>query len=264
MAPKKKKSTAAGGGAAAVKAKKKGSKKKAGPSTLRVLLGTNESIIKIEVSDELTVGELRARAMAAAAAADDGAGAWEEGCVLRRHDDDALKRGARTPSQLEALDDAALVGDLDVEDADPPSLRLDVPRHPSDPPEVPFASRVEARCAHVLAKHVECAGNVSRRTGDESALTKGAARAELEALRATIAAAEDPVAAFFAAAASRSDCASYASQGDLGNRGRGRMSKDFEAAIFALPINGLSGVVDTEVGLHLIMRLPLEEAAPSR
>ena len=68
---------------------KKGSKKKAGPSTLRVLLGTNESIIKIEVSDELTVGELRARAMAAAAAADDGAGAWEEGCVLRRHDDGA-------------------------------------------------------------------------------------------------------------------------------------------------------------------------------
>ena len=42
------------------------------------------------------------------------------------------------------------------------------------------------------------------------------------------------------------------------------MSKDFEAAIFALPINGLSGVVDTEVGLHLIMRLPLEEAAPAR
>ncbi|KAH8099215.1 hypothetical protein JL720_2199 [Aureococcus anophagefferens] len=247
MAPKKKKkSTAAGGGAAAVKAKKKGSKKKAGPSTLRVLLGTNESIIKIEVSDELTVGELRARAMAAAAAADDGGGAWEEGCVLRRHDDDALKRGARTPSQLEALDDAALVGDLDVEDADPPSLRLD------------------ARCAHVLAKHVECAGNVSRRTGDESALTKGGARGELEALRATIAAADDPVAAFFAAAATRSDCASYASQGDLGNRGRGRMSKDFEAAIFALPINGLSGVVDTEVGLHLIMRLPLEEAAPAR
>ena len=67
-----------------------------------------------------------------------------------------------------ALKEAGLDGDLDVEDADPPSLRLDVPRHPSDPPEVPFASRVEARCAHVLAKHVECAGNVSRRTGDES------------------------------------------------------------------------------------------------
>ena len=36
------------------------------------------------------------------------------------------------------------------------------------------------------------------------------------------------------------------------------MSKAFEDAIFALPIDGLSGVVDTEVGLHLILRLPLE------
>ncbi|KAH8049783.1 hypothetical protein JL721_11562 [Aureococcus anophagefferens] len=200
--------------------------------------------------------------MAAAAAADDGAGAWEEGCVLRRHDDDALKRGARTPSQLEALDDAALVGDLDVEDADPPSLRLDVPRRPSDPPEVPFASRVEARCARAREARRVRGQRVAphgRRVGaDEGAALR------LEALRATIAAADDPVAAFFAAAATRSDCASYASQGDPGNRGRGRMSKDFEAAIFALPINGLSGVVDTEVGLHLIMRLPLEEAAPAR
>ncbi|KAH8044120.1 hypothetical protein JL721_12944 [Aureococcus anophagefferens] len=169
MAPKKKKkSTAAGGGAAAVKAKKKGSKKKAGPSTLRVLLGTNESIIKIEVSDELT-----------------------------------------------------------------------------------------ARCAHVLAKHVECAGNVSRRTGDESALT-AAPLARRSARRRD---ADDPVAAFFAAAATRSDCAS-ASQGDLGNRG-GRMSKDFEAAIFALHHARL-GRRRHGGRAHLIMRLPLEEAAPAR
>ena len=112
------------------------------------------------------------------------------------------------------------------------------------------------RDAHARNTHVEATLNIS--------CPAQAARAELAALRVTIAEADDPVAAFFAAAATRSDCASYASQGDLGNRGRGRMSKDFEAAIFALPINGLSGVVDTEVGLHLIMRLPLEEAAPAR
>ena len=38
------------------------------------------------------------------------------------------------------------------------------------------------------------------------------------------------------------------------------MSMEFEAAIFSLPINGLSGIVDTDVGLHLILRLPLEPA----
>ena len=39
------------------------------------------------------------------------------------------------------------------------------------------------RVAHILLKHVECAGNVSRRTGDESQLSKAEATAELEALR---------------------------------------------------------------------------------
>ena len=53
-------------------------------------------------------------------------------------------------------------------------------------------------------------------------------------------------------------CSSCATGGDLGNRPRGKMSQAFEDAIFALPIDGLSGVVDTEVGLHLILRLPLE------
>ena len=46
--------------------------------------------------------------------------------------------------------------------------------------------------------------------------------------------------------------------GDLGNRARGKMNKDFEAAIFALAIDELSGVVETEVGVHIVQRRPLE------
>ena len=57
----------------------------------------------------------------------------------------------------------------------------------------------------------------------------------------------------------RSDCASFEQGGDLGNRARGKMNKEFEAAIFALAIDELSGVVETDVGLHLIQRRPLEE-----
>ena len=266
MAGKKKKNSAAGSGSAAVKAKKGGgrrssaSSKPIGPATLRVFIGTTESVVAILADASTTVGEVRRLAIAAAVAADETSSAerWA-GCALRRHDDDALARGATTPSQLEALDDdAATLGALGLGDGAPPRIRLDAARHGSDPPEVLFTSLVDARVAHLLAKHLECAGNVSRRTGDESHLTKAEARAELEALRARLAAADDVPASFREAAAARSDCASFVSGGDLGNRTRGRMSPAFEAAIFALPIGGLSGVVDTEVGLHLILRLPLE------
>ena len=139
MGPKKKKSTAAAGsGSSAVKAKRKGSKAKApkGPPVLRVLLGVaSEHVVTVEADDESTVGDVRRLAVAAAVAAEQGDD-WD-GCVLRRHDDSALKRGATTPSQLEALtDDAATLGALGVVDGDPPSLRLDKARHDSDAPEV--------------------------------------------------------------------------------------------------------------------------------
>ena len=86
MAPKKKKSmAAAGGGAAAVKAKKAGKKKQQGPTTLRVLLGTErDDIVKVTLSSEgATVGELRALAVAAAEALEEREGSWA-GAVLRR------------------------------------------------------------------------------------------------------------------------------------------------------------------------------------
>ena len=259
--PKKKKSTAAaGGGAAAVKAKKAGKKKQQGPTTLRVLLGTErDDIVKVTLSSEgATVGELRALAVAAAEALEEREGSWA-GSVLRRTADDALRRGACVPSSLEALvDDAVPLKSVAIADAEPPLVRLDKPRDESAAPETPFASLVVARASHILLKHVECAGNISRRTGDDVQLSKSEARKELEAMRAAIAAADDRVSAFLEAAGSRSDCASYASGGDLGNRGRGRMSKLFEAAIFGLAIHEMSGVVDTDVGLHLILRLPLE------
>ena len=268
---KKKKGASAGSGAAAVKGKRSAAAKNASaaPPSARVLVGATDAVVSVPLADgaEATVGALRAGVIAAAAL-DAGDTAW----VLRWHDADALRRGAATPSSLPSLDDdgASLEAALGEQraaralapaaagDDAPPWLRVDAPRDPDAPREVPFASRTEARVAHILLKHVECAGNVSRRTGDESQLSKAEATAELEALRARIVADDDPVAAFGRAARARSDCASFEHDGDLGNRVRGKMNKEFEAAIFALAIDELSGVVDTEVGVHIVQRRPLE------
>lgn len=54
--------------------------------------------------------------------------------------------------------------------------------------------------------------------------------------------------------ATSSDCSSAKAGGDLGFFGRGQMQKPFEDATFALPVGGLSGIVQTESGTHIILR----------
>jgi parvulin-like peptidyl-prolyl isomerase len=44
-------------------------------------------------------------------------------------------------------------------------------------------------------------------------------------------------------------------RGDLGLFGRGAMQKAFEEASFALDIDDMSGVVDSDSGLHVILRI---------
>lgn len=55
-------------------------------------------------------------------------------------------------------------------------------------------------------------------------------------------------------AVDNSDCSSHAKEGDLGFFGKGEMQPSFEKAAFALQVGELSDVVESDSGVHLILR----------
>ena len=62
---------------------------------------------------------------------------------------------------------------------------------------------------------------------------------------------------FRALAEEESDCSSAqpGRGGDLGLFGRGMMQRAFEEAAFACEVGGLSGIVDSDSGIHVILRV---------
>eukprot|EP00631_Chrysoreinhardia_giraudii_P004145 CAMPEP_0197417560 /NCGR_PEP_ID=MMETSP1170-20131217/3568_1 /TAXON_ID=54406 /ORGANISM="Sarcinochrysis sp, Strain CCMP770" /LENGTH=118 /DNA_ID=CAMNT_0042944539 /DNA_START=207 /DNA_END=563 /DNA_ORIENTATION=+ len=115
----------------------------------------------------------------------------------------------------------------------------------------------EVRAAHLLVKHTESRNPISRRTKERITRSKDEATTILKKLRADIVASPDPQRAFADAASRSSDCSSYRAGGDLGKFGRGAMQKPFEDATFALREGEISDIVDTDSGVHIILRLPL-------
>ncbi|MCL4132506.1 UNVERIFIED_CONTAM: hypothetical protein GTU68_002952, partial [Idotea baltica] len=106
------------------------------------------------------------------------------------------------------------------------------------------------QCSHLLVKH---AGSRRPSSWREENITKSKEEAlkELEGYRDEITSGQ----ASFAELASKvSDCSSAKRGGDLGLFGRGAMQKPFEEAAFALKVGGLSGIVDTDSGVHIILR----------
>ena len=105
------------------------------------------------------------------------------------------------------------------------------------------------RASHVLVKH---AGSRRPSSFREPVVTrsKEEALAMLDGFAARLAAGES----FADLAAAESHCSSAKRGGDLGPFGRGKMQRPFEEAAFALAVGQMSGPVDTDSGVHLILR----------
>uniref|UniRef100_K3WUY5 Peptidyl-prolyl cis-trans isomerase n=1 Tax=Globisporangium ultimum (strain ATCC 200006 / CBS 805.95 / DAOM BR144) TaxID=431595 RepID=K3WUY5_GLOUD len=89
------------------------------------------------------------------------------------------------------------------------------------------------------------------RLSDNITRSKQEAIAQLLELRSLIISGQ---ATFQDLAVEYSDCNSGMRGGDLGPFGRGMMQKPFEDATFGLRVGELSGVVDTDSGVHIILR----------
>ncbi|KAL5215734.1 hypothetical protein ABZP36_007135 [Zizania latifolia] len=116
------------------------------------------------------------------------------------------------------------------------------------------AGEQKLRASHILIKRGGSRRKASWRDPQGvaiSATTRDAAADLARALLEKIVAGERK---FDDVATEESDCNSAKRGGDLGPFGRGKMQKAFEKAVLALKVGEISDVVDTESGVHIILR----------
>ncbi|GMH06535.1 hypothetical protein Nepgr_008375 [Nepenthes gracilis] len=117
-----------------------------------------------------------------------------------------------------------------------------------------MASKQQVRASHILIKHQGSRRKASWKDPEGlviSNTTKESAISQLNAHREDIISGK----AQFDDVASRvSDCSSAKRGGDLGPFGRGQMQKPFEEAAFSLKVGEISGIVETDSGVHVILR----------
>ncbi|SHO75979.1 Similar to S.cerevisiae protein ESS1 (Peptidylprolyl-cis/trans-isomerase (PPIase)) [Malassezia sympodialis ATCC 42132] len=118
--------------------------------------------------------------------------------------------------------------------------------------EASQAHPARVRASHLLVKHKDSRRPSSWREA-QITRTKDEAIAQLRSYQDQLGA-QPSVEAFAELASQFSDCSSARSGGDLGSFGRGQMQRPFEDATFALPVGQMSGVVETDSGVHLILR----------
>ncbi|KAJ0971005.1 hypothetical protein J5N97_018964 [Dioscorea zingiberensis] len=117
-----------------------------------------------------------------------------------------------------------------------------------------MASEQQVRASHILIKHEGSRRKASWKDPDGriiSTTTRDAAASQLRSLLDDIVSGK----VRFEDVASRySDCSSAKRGGDLGRFGRGQMQKPFEEAAFSLRVGEISDIVDTDSGVHIILR----------
>mmetsp|Transcript_75735 Transcript_75735/g.234397 ORF Transcript_75735/g.234397 Transcript_75735/m.234397 type:complete len:219 (+) Transcript_75735:74-730(+) len=116
---------------------------------------------------------------------------------------------------------------------------------------------LHVRALHLLKKH---AGSRRPSSWREKVITRSLEEAThaLKELRKRLAGFENDEErrlAFERLARKESDCGSAHEGGSLGRFKRGQMQPAFEEAAFSLKVNELSGIVTTDSGVHIILRL---------
>ncbi|OEJ65201.1 peptidylprolyl isomerase [Magnetovibrio blakemorei] len=97
--------------------------------------------------------------------------------------------------------------------------------------------------SHILLMYAGSMRSSASRSKDE-------AKQQIEALKAEL----DGGASFADLAKEHSDCPSGADGGSLGTFGKGQMVREFEETTFAMDVDQISDVVETDFGYHLIQR----------
>ena len=123
-------------------------------------------------------------------------------------------------------------------------------------------SDIKIRASHLLLKHTGSRRPVSHKQPTPITRTPAEARSQLTTLRTTLTPhltrppqLTPQLAAKFAELCSaESDCSSHKAGGDLGRFSAEKMQRAFSVAAFALQVGELSEVVETDSGMHLILR----------
>jgi peptidyl-prolyl cis-trans isomerase NIMA-interacting 1 len=109
----------------------------------------------------------------------------------------------------------------------------------------------EVQCYHILLKHTGSRNPVDSYRNKPVTRSKEEAIAGIQAIKAQIKSIED----FTRIAQQVSECRSAAKGGDLGVFGRGQMQQSFEEASYALQVGQISDLVDSDSGIHIILRV---------
>lgn len=118
-----------------------------------------------------------------------------------------------------------------------------------------MSSQEKIRCSHLLVKHQNSRRPASWRDTTGAIITKKTKESAIEELLAYKEQIDQNVISFAELAKRVSDCSSAKNGGDLGLFGKGAMQKQFEDAAFKLEVGEMSGVVDSDSGVHIVLRL---------
>ncbi|GBE62104.1 peptidylprolyl isomerase [Babesia ovata] len=113
----------------------------------------------------------------------------------------------------------------------------------------------KVRCAHILLKHKGSRNPINRNTNQPVTRTKEEAISEMTRHLDDIMAAAARDREFQKKATQISECTSAQNGGDLGFFTRNQMQAAFSNAAFLLGVGEVSGLVDTDSGIHLIYRI---------